>query len=181
MSDVRLEQCAVPLDDVEAPLTAGLRDMTRGAIGKGVASSPVRCSTWPSAGAGDAASDTVSFTTMTKSIAIALVILLLGLLAWVVFQSSDISIIVNGQKLAGPAKLAAEGWGFLVAIVALLCAAILLAFVFAGIWLIILGALVLAGMVGVWLAFPFLLPLLIPLFLVWIFVAVVRGRGKPGS
>jgi hypothetical protein len=101
-----------------------------------------------------------------KRFAIALVILLLGLLAWVVFQSSDISIIVNGQKLVGPAKLATEG--VLVAVVALFCVAILLAFVFAGVGLIVLGALVLAGLVAAWLTFPFLLPLLIPLSLVWI-------------
>jgi hypothetical protein len=103
-----------------------------------------------------------------KRFAIALVILLLGLLAWVVFQSSDISIIVNGQKLVGPAKLATEGWGVLVAVVALFCVAILLAFVFAWVGLIVLGALVLAGLVAAWLTFPFLLPLLIPLSLVWI-------------
>src|ERR1700687_4452838 len=30
-----LEQCDVPLDDVDAPLTAGLRDIPRGTIGKG--------------------------------------------------------------------------------------------------------------------------------------------------
>jgi hypothetical protein len=33
--DVRLGQCDVPLDHVDAPLMAGLRDITRGAIGKG--------------------------------------------------------------------------------------------------------------------------------------------------
>src|ERR1700681_4051355 len=35
VSDVRLEQPDVPLDDVDAALTAGLRDITRGTIGKG--------------------------------------------------------------------------------------------------------------------------------------------------
>ena len=35
MSEVRLEQCDVPLDDVDAPLAAGLREITRGAISKG--------------------------------------------------------------------------------------------------------------------------------------------------
>lgn len=115
---------------------------------------------------------------MTKGIALALVALLLALIAWVAFQSSDISIIVNGQKLAGPAKLAAEGWGLLVGIVALFCAAILLAFVFAGIGLIVLGVLVLAGLFGIWFAFPFLLPLLIPLMIVWIFVAAFGSRKK---
>jgi hypothetical protein len=116
-----------------------------------------------------------------KNIAIVLVILLVGLLAWVLFQSSDIAVIVNGHKLLGPAKLAAEGWGVLVAIVSLFCAAILLIFVFAGTGLIILGALVIAGLAAAWFAFPFMLPLLIPLFLVWLFVAAVRGSGKSGA
>lgn len=118
---------------------------------------------------------------MMKSIAIVLVIVLLGLLAWVLFQSNDIAVIVNGQKLVGPTKLAAEGWGVLVAIVSLFCAAIVLAFVFAGIGLIIFGVLVIAGLVAAWFAFPFMLPLLIPLFLVWLFVAAVRGSGKSGT
>ena len=83
---------------------------------------------------------------MLRTIAIALVILLLGLFAWVAFQSSDISIIVNGEKLTGPAKLAAEGWGVLVATVVLFSAAILL-----------VGALVAArllGLIGLLLVAP---------------------------
>lgn len=116
-----------------------------------------------------------------RTIAIGVVILLLGFLGWVLLQSSDVVLIVNGQKLVGPAKLGAEGWGVLVAIVSLFCTAILLVFVFAGMGLIVLGGLVLAGLVAAWFAFPFLLPLLIPLFLVWIFVAAVRGSSRPGS
>jgi hypothetical protein len=117
---------------------------------------------------------------MAKQIAIALVIALIALLAWVMFRASDITIVVNGQQLSGPLELAAKGWGLLVAVVVLFCAAILLIFVVAGIGLILLGALVLAGLVAVAAAFPFLLPLLIPLFLVWLFIAAVRGR-KPGG
>jgi len=45
---------------------------------------------------------------------------------------------------------------------------------------ILLGALVFASLVGVAAVFPFLLPLLIPLFLVWLFIAAVRG-GKAGG
>jgi len=111
-----------------------------------------------------------------KPIAIVLVIVLFALIAWVGLQSSDISIIVNGEKLTGPAKLAAEGWGLLVAVVALFCAAILLTFVFAGVGLVLLGALLLAALLAIWLAFPFLLPLLIPLLIVWVFVAGARAR-----
>jgi len=117
---------------------------------------------------------------MARNIAIALALALIALLAWVVFRSSDITIVVNGQRLSGPMKLAAEGWGLLVAVVGLFCAAILLTFVFAGIGLLVLGALVFAGLIAAWVAFPFLLPLLVPLFVVWVFVAAVRG-GKRGS
>ena len=113
---------------------------------------------------------------MVKSAALVLVLILLALLAWVALHSSNVTIVVNGRELAGPAKFAAEGWGLLVGIVGLFCAAILLTFVFAGIGLILLGVFVLAGLVMVWLAFPFLLPLLIPLVIVWLFVAAVRGR-----
>jgi hypothetical protein len=113
-----------------------------------------------------------------KNLAIVLAILVVALLAVVLLRSTDIAIIVNGQKLVGPAKLAAEGWGVLVAMVALFCVAILLVFVFAGVGLILLGVLVLAGLLAAWLVFPFLMPLLIPLFLVWIFVAVVRRSSK---
>ena len=116
-----------------------------------------------------------------KNIAIVLVIVVLGVLAWVLFHSSDIAVIVNGQKLVGPAKLAAEGWGVLVGIVSLFCAAILLVFVFAGTGLMVLGVLVIAGLVAAGFAFPFLLPLLIPLFLVWIFVAAERRGRRSGE
>lgn len=117
---------------------------------------------------------------MLRNIVIALVVLLVGLFAWVAFQSSEISIVVNGEKLTGPAKLAAEGWGVLVATVVLFSAAILLVFVFAGAGLIVLGVLVLASFLAIWFAFPFLLPLLIPLLIVWLVVAVARGGRKSG-
>ena len=113
-----------------------------------------------------------------KSAAIVLVVAVLGTLAWVLLHSSHhIAVVVNGHPLVGPARLAAEGWGLLVGIVALFCAATLLVFVFAGTALIVLGALVIAGFGAAWLVFPFLLPLLVPLFLVWIFVAAAR-RGR---
>ena len=115
---------------------------------------------------------------MLRTVVITLVIVLLGLLAWVALQTSEVSIIVNGEKVTGPAKLAAEGWGVLVAMVVLFSAAILLVFVFAGAGLIVLGGIVLAGFLGLWIMFPFLLPLLLPLLVVWLVVAAVRGGRK---
>jgi hypothetical protein len=115
-------------------------------------------------------------TAMLRLVALTLVVLLGALLVWVLLQEPHIAIFVDGEKLVGPAKLAAEGWGLLVAIVALFSVATLLAFVVAGVGMIVLGALVVAGFLAAWLAFPFLLPLLIPLLIVWLFVAIVRRR-----
>jgi hypothetical protein len=113
---------------------------------------------------------------VVRSVALLLVLVLFAMLAWVALHSSSVTIVVNGRELTGPAKLAAEGWGLLVGIVGMFCAAILLTFVFAGIGLILLGAFVLAGLLLAWLAFPFLVPLLIPLAIVWLFVAAVRDK-----
>jgi len=114
-----------------------------------------------------------------KNAAIVLVVLVLGVLAWVLLHSSNVAVVVNGHKLVGPAKLVAEGWGVLVGIVSLFCAAILLVFVFAGTGLMVLGLLVIASFVALCSVFPFMLPLLIPLLLVWLFVAAVRTGRKP--
>jgi hypothetical protein len=114
-----------------------------------------------------------------KNTAIVLVVVVLGIFAWVLLHSSNIAVIVNGHKLGGPARLAAEGWGVLVGIVSLFCAAILLVFVFAGLGLMLLGVLVIGGFVVVCCVFPFMLPLLIPLLLVWILVAAARAGRKP--
>lgn len=109
-----------------------------------------------------------------KKVALILVILLIGLLAWVLIQSGDTSVTVNGNEIAGPMKAFVGGWGLLVLSIVLFCIAILLAFVLAGVGLLVLGCFVLAGVIISAVVFPFLLPLLIPLFVVWAFVAWIR-------
>lgn len=118
-----------------------------------------------------------------KKVALILVALLIGLLGWGLMQSGNVSVTVNGHELAGPMKAAVSGWGFLVATVVLFCVAILLAFVLAGVGLVVLGCFVLVGLILAAVAFPFLLPLLIPLFIVWAFVAgMSRWRATtPGT
>ena len=54
---------------------------------------------------------------VVRSVALVLVLVLLAMLAWVALHGSGVTIVVNGRELAGPAKLAAEGWGLLVGIV----------------------------------------------------------------
>jgi len=110
-----------------------------------------------------------------KKMAIVLALVMLAIVAWALFmESNSINIIVNGQPVTGPLKGAIGITGLIVSSVALFCLAILLAFVFAGIGLFVLGGFVLIGLVVAWLLFPFLLFLLIPLALVWVFIAIAQ-------
>src|SRR5438445_13606693 len=114
---------------------------------------------------------------MAKKLAIALAVLMLAIVAWGLFlESNVVTIVINGQQVTGPLKGVIGAGGVVVALIALFCAAILLVFVFAGIGVIVLGFFVLVGMILAVLAFPFLLPLLIPLVILWGFVAITRGR-----
>lgn len=115
-----------------------------------------------------------------KKVALLLIVLLLGLLGWGLIHAGDVVVTVNGQELSGPMTVALGGWGFLVTTVIGFCLSILLVFVLAGIGLVVLGSLLLAGLVLVAVMFPVLLPLLLPLFIVWAFVAGMR-RGKNKS
>ena len=112
---------------------------------------------------------------MARNLAIALAVLMLVIVGWALFAGSNaVTIVINGQEVSGPLKGAIGIGGLVVALIAAVCAAILLAFVFAGIGVIVLGLAVLAGLVLAMLAFPFLLPVLIPLAIVWAFVVLVR-------
>ena len=116
---------------------------------------------------------------MAKKLAIALAVLMLAIVAWGLFlQSNAVTIIINGQPVTEPLKGAIGAAGMLVALVALFCAAILLVFVFAGIGVIVLGGFVFVGLILVALIFPFLLPLLIPLAILWVFFAIMRRTSK---
>ena len=101
---------------------------------------------------------------VAKKLAIALAVLMLAIVAWGLFlESNAVTIVINGQQVTGPLKGVIGTGGLVVALIALFCAAILLVFVFAGIGVIVLGCFVFVGMILAVLAFPFLLPLLIPL------------------
>lgn len=113
---------------------------------------------------------------MTNKMAMALAVIMLAVVAWGLFvEGGAVTIVINGQQLTGPLKGAIGAAGLIVASIALFCAAILLAFVFAGIGLIVLGGIVLAGLILAGLTFPFLLFLLIPLAILWAFIAMTRG------
>ena len=112
---------------------------------------------------------------MIKKLAIVLAVLMVGFLGWVLLGASDsVSIAINGNQIDSPFDAVTGAWGVISAVVILFCAAILLVFVFFGLALIVLGCLVLAGSILAAMTFPFLLPILIPLFVVWLFCCLVR-------
>jgi hypothetical protein len=112
---------------------------------------------------------------MSKKLAIALTVVLLALVAWVLaFESNSFSIVVDGQPVTGPLQGAIGAAGMVAALIASFCASIILLFVFAGIGIFVLGSVVFLGMILALIEFPFLLPLLIPLAILWLFVAIAR-------
>jgi hypothetical protein len=112
---------------------------------------------------------------MAKNLAIALAVFMLAIVAWGLFlESNAVTIVINGQPVTGPLRDAIGVGGLVVALIALFCAAILLVFVFAGIGVIVLGCFVFVGVIVAALAFPFLLSLLIPLAILWGFIAITR-------
>ena len=108
-----------------------------------------------------------------KKIALLSVLILSFVCAWGL-MSSDVTLTVNGQQFHGPFETMIGGWGLIIATVAIFCVAILMAFVLAGAGLIILGVLALVGFLLMAAIFPFLLPVLIPLFIVWAVCAATR-------
>jgi hypothetical protein len=117
---------------------------------------------------------------MIRKLAIVLAVAMIGILAWHVVGPGDaVSIQVNGRELTGPFDAIVGVWGLIVAAVTLFCVAILLAFVFAGVALLLLGVFALVGLILAAVGFPFLLPILIPLFLLWLFCVLVRPPRPP--
>ena len=116
---------------------------------------------------------------MLKKLFTILVILMILLLVWVLFSSAnDVSIVINGEPITGPLAPAIGIWKFILASVILFSVAILLAFILAGVGLIVLGVLALVAVILIAVALPFLLPLFIPLFIIWLFCALLFGHKK---
>jgi len=110
-----------------------------------------------------------------RKLALIMVVLMMVFLAWALLGAGHgVSVTINGHDITTPFDAIVGVWGFILTVVILFCIAILLAFVFAGVGLIVMGSLALIGIILAAVAFPFLLPLLIPLFIVWAFCALLR-------
>jgi hypothetical protein len=110
---------------------------------------------------------------MKKSAAF-LIVFLFALLLWNVFSyGSDMSFNVDGDEIGGPlgALLAMlfAGGGTLIAMLAMLVVGAVLAVVFAGVGIILIGGLGIGALVLALAISPLLLPLL-PLAVIWYLV-----------
>lgn len=115
---------------------------------------------------------------MTRKVAIVLAFVMLAIVAWgLFFEAGTTRIIINGQELVGPLRGAIGAAGLIIGLIALFCAAIVLLFVFAGIGIFILGGVIVAGLILAGFVFPVLLFLLLPLSIVWLFIALTRKAG----
>jgi len=114
---------------------------------------------------------------MKKTAAI-LALFLFALLAWNVFTFGDSVVNIDGDEIGGPlgAVLATvfAGGGMLLAGVIMLFVGAVLAVVFAGVGILCIGGLALGACVLALMVSPLLLPLLVPVAIVWFFVSRSR-------
>jgi hypothetical protein len=108
-----------------------------------------------------------------------LIVFLFALLLWNVFaESSDMVFNFDGDEIDGPfgALLAMlfAGGGTLIAVLVMLVVGAVLAVVFAGVGIILIGGLGIGAMVLALAVSPLLLPLLLPLAVIWFLVSRSR-------
>ncbi|CAN7689269.1 hypothetical protein LJR289_005485 [Pseudoduganella sp. LjRoot289] len=111
---------------------------------------------------------------MKKLLTIAL-IFLLAIAAWSSIDTSDMIVHIGDEEFDGPLGallgLVFGGMGLVIAAVVMVCVAVFLGFLFAGLGILMLTGLVLLAIVLVAVMSPLMLPLLIPAGIIWFFVA----------
>jgi hypothetical protein len=114
-----------------------------------------------------------------KKIAPYLILFLCALLLWdLLFSFGDASFHIDGEEFDGPLGamlgILFAGGGTLIGLLVALVVGVVLAVVFAGLGIVIIGALAIAGLAVAAAIVPFLLPLLLPLALLWYLASRAR-------
>jgi hypothetical protein len=114
-----------------------------------------------------------------KKIAPFILLFLFAAVVWNVFAGAhDIMFHIDGDEIDGPAGALAgllfAGGGTLLAAVIMVVVGVVLAVVFAGVGILLLGAFMLAALCVALAVSPLLLPLLLPLALIWYLVSRSR-------
>lgn len=113
-----------------------------------------------------------------------IILFLFAVLLWNIFtETSDfMTVNIDGEEIGGPlgwlVGLVFAGGGAVIATVVLLFVGLVLAVVFAGVGVIVIGALGVAAGAVVLAISPLLLPLLIPIGLYWLFVSRPRKQRR---
>ncbi|MFC0253689.1 hypothetical protein [Massilia consociata] len=112
--------------------------------------------------------------------ALYIILFLFALLLWdVATDAGDfMTVNVDGEEIGGPLgallALLFAGGGTIIAGIVMIVVGLVLAVVFAGVGVILLGALGVAAVAVALAISPLLLPLLVPVAIVWFFVARSR-------
>jgi hypothetical protein len=114
-----------------------------------------------------------------KKIAPYLILFLCALLLWdLLFTFGDASFHIDGEEVGGPLGamlgILLAGGGTLIGLLVAVVVGAVLAVVFAGVGIVIVGALAIAGLALAAAIVPFLLPLLLPLAVIWYLVSRAR-------
>lgn len=114
-----------------------------------------------------------------KKIAPFVILFLFALLAWNLFgHGSGMTFDIDGEEVGGPLGavlgLLFAGGGMIIAALVMLFVGAVLAVVFAGVGVIVVFALALAALVVAAAISPLLLPILIPVAIIWFFM----GRSR---
>lgn len=116
---------------------------------------------------------------MVKKLALITIALLVVYTAVsIAIANNGMSIIINGHELTGPLQGFLDLGEVIIATVVLFCVGILLAFVFTGVGLILVGVFAFVMIVLAAVLLPFIIPLLIPLFILWMFCCIVKSIAK---
>ena len=114
-----------------------------------------------------------------KKIAPYIILFLIALIAWdMIGDTSGFHMDIDGEEFDGPLGallgLFFGSLGLIIGTIVALCVGALLVVVFAGVGVLLVGALALAAALGMLAVSPLLLPILIPLAIIWFFV----GRSR---
>ena len=114
-----------------------------------------------------------------KKIAPYIILILCALLLWdLLFTFGDASFHIDGEEFDGPGGamlgVLLGGGGMLIGLLVTVVVGAVLAVVFAGVGIVVIGALAIACVAVAAAIVPFLLPLLLPLALIWYLVSRSR-------
>ncbi len=118
-------------------------------------------------------------TQMVKKLAlITIALLAVYMVVSLVVTNNGLSIVVNGHEITGPMQGFIDLGEMIIATIVLFCVGILLAFVFTGVGLLLVGVFAFVLIVLAAVLLPFIIPLLIPLFILWMFCCIVKSIAK---